>query len=334
MTLSVVETLSSGKGEAFEASPLLPAFDPALLRRHAPDEHQVCVEGDRTVARCSLWWRRVPGLSGERLGAIGHFAATDEACGTRLLEEACRTLRARGCTLAVGPMDGNTWRRYRLITERGPEPAFLLEPDNPDEWPAYFRASGFQTLASYRSSVNDDLSHGDPRLDEVDARLARRGVRIRPVDAARFDEELRLAYAVSLESFRNNFLYTPLEESEFLEQNRPLQALIRPGLAWMALKGDDPVGFLFGLPDLARPERREPVTTYIVKTVAVLPRREYAGLGTLLMARTRLAARALGFGRAIHALMHEGNFSTNFSAGHVRTIRRYELFARNLAPPA
>ena len=36
---------------------------------------------------------------------------------------------------AVGPLDGSTWRRYRLVTERGVEPPFFMEPDNPDDWP-------------------------------------------------------------------------------------------------------------------------------------------------------------------------------------------------------
>jgi len=29
-------------------------------------------------------------------------------------------------------MDGSTWHRYRLPTERGAEPTFFLEPDNPE----------------------------------------------------------------------------------------------------------------------------------------------------------------------------------------------------------
>ena len=40
--------------------------------------------------------------------------------------------------MAVGPMDGSTWRRYRFITERGAEPAFFLETYNPDVWPLNF----------------------------------------------------------------------------------------------------------------------------------------------------------------------------------------------------
>jgi L-amino acid N-acyltransferase YncA len=72
------------------------------------------------------------------------------------------------------------------------------------------------------------------------------------------------------------------------------------------------------------------VDTVIVKTVAVLPGRRLAGLGNVLVARCQQAARALGFRRAIHALMHESNNSRNLSAHYAKPFRRYTIFARDL----
>jgi hypothetical protein len=74
--------------------------------------------------------------------------------------------------------------------------------------------------------------------------------------------------------------------------------------------------------------------TVIVKTVAILPGREWAGLGMLLLDHCQKAARASGFSRAIHALMYDGNASRNVSGAYAgRPIRRYTLYARRLAPP-
>ena len=42
--------------------------------------------------------------------------------GRRLLGPGAGRGLESGCTLAVGPMDGSTWRCYRLLTERGTEP--------------------------------------------------------------------------------------------------------------------------------------------------------------------------------------------------------------------
>src|SRR5689334_5383125 len=106
-------------------------------------------------ARCSCWWSTGHTLNTdriehvERVGIIGHYFADDADAGTRVLNDACAQLAAHGCTIAVGPMDGNTWRSYRLVIERGSEPPFFLEPDTPDAWVSHFTAAGFDTLANY-----------------------------------------------------------------------------------------------------------------------------------------------------------------------------------------
>jgi GNAT superfamily N-acetyltransferase len=228
----------------------------------------------------------------------------------------------------VGPMDGNTWRRYRFVTAPGTEPPFLLEPTNPPEWPRWWQAAGFAPLAEYYSSATADLEARDARVGAVAARLAAAGVTIRALNPADFAGELDRIYAVSTVSFQENYLYTPLPREEFVAQYLGLQVRIRPELILLAEQGGRPVGYVFTLPDLAQAQRGEPVTTLIVKTLAVLPGRSYAGLGAVLLDAVQATARAQGFRRAIHALMHETNQSRNLSAHYATTIRRYTLFAR------
>lgn len=306
-------------------------LEPTALSRDAPDAHWMLPDESGALrARCSLWWTHAPTLLGNRVGLIGHYAAGDAAAGALLLERACRELAARGCSVAVGPMDGSTWRRYRLVTERGSEPAFFLEPDNPDDWPDHFLAVGFQAIAHYVSAVNTDLSRGDPRVGQVAARLSAQGIRIRPFDPRHAEEDLRRIYAVSAVSFRNNFLYTPIAEAEFLAHCRVVLPVLRPELVLIAETADEAVGFIFAVPDLAQAERGRPIDTVIIKTLAVLPDRTHAGLGTLLLDACQGSASRLGYGRAIHALMHEQNASRNLSRRFARPIRRYALFGKAL----
>jgi GNAT superfamily N-acetyltransferase len=300
---------------------------------HAPDLHLLALADTSILAaRCSCWWSRTPTLPAERVGLIGHFAASDAAGGVAILDAACDTLRSAGCTVAVGPMDGNTWRRYRFVTERGPEPPFFLEPDNPDGWPNQWHAAGFAPLASYTSALNTDLTRDDPRIAAARARLADAGVTIRPLDIKNPDGDLRLMFTLSLESFSRNFLYTPLGEAEFLEQNRTLLPLVRPELVLLAEGGGALAGFLFAIPDVLQARRGGTIDTIIIKTVAVGEGRSRAGLGSVLVADAHATARRLGFTRAIHALMHEQNVSQNISRRSARTIRRYQLFVRRLVP--
>src|SRR5207237_5153884 len=129
---------------------------------------------------------------------------------------------------AVVPMDGNTWRRYRFVVERGSEPPFFLEPDNPDDWPSHWTSAGFTPLATYSSALNDDLAREDPRTAAALPRLREAGIAIRPFDPNRADADLRRLYTLSLASFSGNFLYTPMAEAEFLAQNRALLPIVQP----------------------------------------------------------------------------------------------------------
>lgn len=281
-------------------------------------------------AEALLWWNEVPTMPGERLGVIGGFKAGSPETAADVLQRACARLRENGCTRAVGPMDGNTWRRYRFVTEAGTEPPFFLEPANPPEWPRWWESAGFAPLAQYYSAATEKLERVDPRLDEAAARVREAGIRLRQLDVGRFEEELGRIYDVSVIGFQENFLYTPLPRADFLAQYQTVRPLVRPELVQLAERDGRAVGFMFAIPDLAQAQRGEPVTNVIMKTIAVLPEFGGIGLGGLMFAQVHAAAARLGFKRAIHALMHETNKSRRMSAHYGDVIRRYTLFARRL----
>jgi hypothetical protein len=130
-------------------------------------------------AQCSLWWKNVPNLKHHQLGLIGHYGTDSIEAGTALITHACEILAARGCTMAIGPMDGNTWNRYRLITERGTHPPFFLEPENSEDVPQHFAANGFSILAEYFSTITNDLQLRNPRMEIVADEIKLLGVKIR-----------------------------------------------------------------------------------------------------------------------------------------------------------
>jgi GNAT superfamily N-acetyltransferase len=309
----------------------LPPVSAEALARQRPDGLLLLADAtDRPAGRAALWWRDTPPLEGQRLGLLGHYFAIDADAAATLLSEACAELTDQGCTLAVGPMDGNTWQRYRLVTARGSEPPFFLEPDNPDDWPGHFTANGFTELARYHSALNTDLGREDPRTAATARRVAEAGITLRPLRLDRFEEELQHIHALSLAAFRDNFLYTPISLEDFLTQYSPVRRHVRPELVLLAERDGQLVGYLFALPDLLKVQRCQPLDTVILKTVAVHPDHGGIGLGGLLVARVQEAARRLGFRRAIHALIHEANRSGRISGHTAAVFRRYALFARPL----
>ena len=153
---------------------------------------------------------------------------------------------------------------------------------------------------------------------------------MRSLERARFEEELRAIYGLVTISFRSGFLYQPFSEAEFVAQYETIRPCVRQELVTIAMHEDRVVGFIFTVPDMLEARAGKPIETAIVKTLAVLPDRRFAGLGSHLLAVNRRAARALGFRRLIHALMHESNKSRSISARYAAIFRRYTLFAKPL----
>ena len=306
-----------------------PRLTAADLAAHGPDATWLVTNGDSVLARASAWWSAAPPLPGESLGAVGHFAATTREAARLVLDAACEALRSRGATLAVGPMDGNTWRRYRLVVDAGTEPPFFLEPTNPPEWPHWFMEAGWRRHSEYVSSVNDDLARVDPAGAAKGAALAGRGVVMRDLRLDDYDAELRRIYAVARVSFAGAYLYTPIDEDDFVAQYAAAKPAVVPSLVTIAEHDGIPVGFCFCVPDVNERAQGRAMRTAILKTFAVLP--GYTGLGGALADRTHAEARRLGFTRVIHALMHVSNDrSRALSKRIAHEIRRYALFERRV----
>lgn len=304
---------------------------PAAFHLTTPSRHLALQDpAGRLIGRCSLWRARDHHGAPTTTGLIGHYAAADADAASQLLEHATTWHRADGCERVIGPMDGSSWHRYRLLTERGTEPTFFLEPDNPDDWPAHFTDSGFVPLATYFSALNADLTRCDPRSERRRAELERGGTTIRTIDVARFEAELAAIHELSLVAFAGNLLYSPIGLDAFLASYTPIRPHLVPELVLLAEQGGHLVGFIFGTPDLLEPGRGEPLRTVIMKSMAVHPACGGNGLGGLLMDDCQQAARRLGFARAVHALMHETNRSRSISARYGKTIRRYALYEKAL----
>lgn len=306
-------------------------FDPDKLESDQIDQHFAVLDQKGQVrARCSIWWRESAQVNGTRTGTIGHYAATDETFGGTLLQHACRELKHRGCELAVGPMDGNTWRRYRFVTERGAARPFFLEPDNPDEWPIHFSRQGFGTLARYVSEINPSMAVRQPELGSLRQKFKDAGISIASLDADNPDAELDGIYDVVTESFKDAFMYTELDRESYRRMYVPLLQGVDPRLMLVAKQCGEVVGFVFAPPDMLQRGYQDKIDAIVIKTIAILPRKELSGLGRVLIVDMLANAVDMGFTTAISALMHADNRSQQISSACAGPMRRYSLFAKEL----
>jgi len=306
-------------------------FDSQCLQLDRADQHFAALDHEQRIrARCSIWWRDTPDFDASMTGAIGHYAATDSQYGAAVLQHATRELKNRHCKIAMGPLDGNTWRRYRFVTERGDAKPFFLEPDNPDEWPLHFKHSGFAPIAHYVSEVNPDMANRQPELGSLREKFAGLGVHVAPLDVANPVDDMAGIYRVVCESFRNAFLYTALDIDSYCTLYEPMLRRVDPRLMLVARHDDEVVGFILAPPDYLQQSYQETMDAIVLKTIAVLPRREYRGLGRVLIVDLLENAVDMGFSTAISALMHTENRSQKISRDCAGPMRTYTLFATEL----
>ncbi|MCH1509233.1 MAG: GNAT family N-acetyltransferase [Akkermansiaceae bacterium] len=264
-----------------------------------------------------LWWTNSPSLPNEKVGCIGMLAPED----LELLSAAEDRLREAGCTTAIGPIDGNTWSKHRAVIKSEGRPPFMLEPFTPPEIARGFQDMGYSILAQYSSSIIP-LDQDEPQYRKIASRMDKAGVGIRQLNLDNVTSELQNIFQLSLKTFTENFLYTPISENEFLAMYQPLTPLLTPESAFIAERDGKPVGFVFGY---------QQGDTMIVKTLAVLPERILAGLGTLLVHQIQQSAKERGCTSAIHALQRENNQSLRISKRFSATVfRRYALFSKSL----
>jgi len=110
----------------------------------------------------------------------------------------------------------------------------------------------------------------------------------------------------------------------------PLLKAVDPRLMLLARQGGEVVGFVFAPPDILQRTYQEKIDAIVIKTIAILPRRELSGLGRVLIVDMLANAVGMGFTTAISALMHAENRSQKISSDCAGPMRRYSLFGKDL----
>ncbi|HYO79589.1 MAG TPA: hypothetical protein VE010_24195 [Thermoanaerobaculia bacterium] len=251
---------------------------------------------------------------------IGEFEAADDPDRvSALLHDAARWLREQGATQVIGPIDGDTWHRYRVNAGPFDTPPFLLEPVNPPYYDALWRAARFEVLERYTSKRIDDVTSLAAKLAPMRVRATSRGYRIRSFELARLEEELTLVWRLSLDIFRGNPFYSDIALDEFLALYAGIERLLVPELVLFIEVADSPVGFLFAYPDT------DP-RTVDYKTIGVLPAHRNGYTGWAMLQQAYAAALAMNRPAANHCLMREENASQSMDAGEGVTFRNYYLY--------
>lgn len=252
---------------------------------------------------------------------IGFFEAEDNINAVKFLfEEIKRFAKNSGYDYLIGPINGSTWKKYR-VTLPSSNPPFLMDNYNKPYYAKLFEECGFESIANYSSTVCNNLDRDYSRLEKFSKIFEKKGVKIRQFNPENFDEDIRKIYDISTKSFVKNFLYTPIGFEEFYKMYEPVKSFLNP--EWILFAENEinePIAFVFGFDNLFSRDKK----SLILKTLAQIPDYKYRGTGSYLIELLHRKAHLSGYDNIIHALMHESNVSANILAGEL--YHEYKLY--------
>jgi len=186
----------------------------------------------------------------EDAGFFGFFESINDARVSRaLLDAVAADLRAGGMKMMRGPMNFSTNEECGFLIEGFHEPPMLMTPYNPPYYNELMEEYGMEKakdLFAYIHQVREQLQE---KILRVAAIAEKRGVRVRPVDKKRFDEEMLVFKEVYNSAWESNWGFLPLTDEEIFDMGQRLKQIVVPELTLIAEDDGKPVGFLGLLPD-------------------------------------------------------------------------------------
>ena len=302
-----------------------------------PSEIVIFTDENNNIGGSLHLWHNRPDYNGRKTSYIGNvniyekYRKDEEQLFNKVFEE----LKKEGIETIIGPLNGTTWNTYRYVTEKGNGRPFLLEPWNEDYSVSLFEKLDFKHLAGYISTVMEGMnSDGRKNLNKKIEKLKKfdyyEDIRVESAENKDLLTVLNKVYDLTVEAFKNNFLYSELEREIFLKMYLSYEDKIIKKFFKMLYLKDELIGYVFGIPDYTELGYKEKIDTIILKTIAVSPEYNGKGMGYILINSLVEEAAKEGYENVIYALMHESNVSKNIGLLLGNILRKYTLFIKEL----
>ncbi|RZF61317.1 GNAT family N-acetyltransferase [Sphingobacterium corticibacterium] len=263
----------------------------------------------------------------KNVGLVGAYEAQEnEEAVQKLFRAIEKQAKEKDVNFLIGPMNGSTWENYRFH-DHPEKPLFFMEMKHEPYYAKQWQSIGFEPIAHYYSAIAAVAPRQNEKIDKLKSRLLRDGVIIRGLDKDNYVADLKKLYPFLHDSFKQNFLYSPISESSFLEKYLPLQSVLKTEFVQIAEHDGEIVGVLLGTDDFLNPAGK----TLIIKTLARSPKRLYRGLGLVLVDEFYQKAVTKEYQQIIYALMIDEGDATPLSDqydGHL--LKTYTLYGKSI----
>jgi hypothetical protein len=295
-------------------------------------------------------------------GFFGFFDSIDGSeVAAALVEAAAGWLRERGAVEMIGPASPSQNYEYGLLIEGHERPHGHLLAYQPLYYQRLLEDAGLvkakdMLAATYDPDDPEQRSRRESwrtRAERVE-RSKDRGIVVRPLDPARFDDEVNTAVRLFNDVLSRHWGHVPLSPGEMADIARGLRHVIIPDLVFFAEREGQPIGILVALPDpngwIGGLRLRTGVLELIELAIRMRAYRPQAvrvllcgvvgemttmGVATAMIGRFYDAARRLGFRYVDAGWIFEDNapmLKPTLTSGF-KFDRRYRIYRLPLAPP-
>ncbi len=291
-----------------------------LMPKPFETEFWILQENGKTIGRIGANKSAVyPGY-----GYIGFFQAQDQKASSLLIEEALKWLKTKNVQEVFGPVCFNTWFPYRFKLPSEDKLQFMWEPANPPEYPGYFLKTGFEICEEYHTDGHDGLEGIVSGTAHSLKKATDRGFTFRYFDEpSLLDKEVPILHRLSMEGFKDNFLFEPIPLELFRQLYVPLAKKADLSYAVFAMnENKKEVGFFFNFIDSEY---------FVLKTATVSPECRGKGVSNAMLHLAAKKALDKGINKSISALVRSGLQSESYGRKQNQLWKHnYVLYRRKI----
>lgn len=293
-------------------------------------------------------------FSGENAGFFGFFdVIEDYNVAKTLLDTAADWLRQQGFERVLGPTNLSTNETCGVLIENFDEPPFVLTTYNFPYYADFLERYGFvknTDLLSYEFFPKNLTPKLEALSQQLEQRLAQKGITIRTIDMKHFDQEVNRFLPIYNSSWDQNLGFVPMTEAEVRQLGKDLKMAIDPDFIYFAEKDGQTIGIALSIPNLnelfikiARGRLfptglfkflfgRKSIKTLRIVALGILPEYRRTGLDVCFYVRTYQTALRKDIQRAEASWILENNTLMNRALLQIqgKVYRKHRIYEKSL----
>jgi ribosomal protein S18 acetylase RimI-like enzyme len=232
-------------------------FDPAKnpMLYHCTYQLFLLKEGNKVLGRISAFTDRLALEHWQQpIGLFGSFeCVNDPAAANMLMDAASAWLCEQGMHAMRGPWSFAS-QEWGLVVEGFKPQTVILAPYNPpfyNDFMINFGLSKVMDLLVYEADMKKGYRIPERILTLTDKVAARYGVKVRPINMSKLEEDVVTIMRLANQSISDNWGFYPVTDIEARAMAHDLKQIVNPEALLIAENASgEPIGFALSLPDV------------------------------------------------------------------------------------